>query len=72
MPVLATQKHTHITRGDASVKQQPDATYKIGNSTVNIFAPPPMTEEEIDKVLDDFHLAGWAIIEELLEKGEEV
>lgn len=49
-----------------------DATYHFGNTTVHIVGPPPMTEEEIDKVLDEYHKAGWAIIQDLRAKGEDI
>lgn len=44
-------------------------TYKLGKTTVHIVPPPPMTKEQIEKVLDDYHRAGWAIIYELVSKG---
>ncbi|WP_232695509.1 hypothetical protein [Brevibacillus daliensis] len=49
-----------------------DMTYKEGNTTVNIVAPPRMTEEEIEKVLEDFHKAGWMIVKSLRAKGIEI
>ncbi|WP_416826832.1 hypothetical protein [Ectobacillus polymachus] len=42
------------------------ATYKVGNATVHIVAPPSMTEEEVEHTLLEYHTAGWAIIEELI------
>lgn len=48
-----------------------DATYKFGkfgNSTVHVVAPEPKSQEEIDKILKEFHLAGWAIWEEIISK----
>ena len=67
MPVPQTQQHRHLTRGDESVNY--DMTLRIGNTTVNIVAPPPMTEEEKERILDEFHAAGWAILEELEGKA---
>lgn len=49
-----------------------DETYKFGNTVVNIVAPPPMTKEEIEGVLDDYRAACWSIIDELREKGVEL
>ncbi|MBS4025539.1 MAG: cell division protein FtsZ [Clostridia bacterium] len=49
-----------------------DATYKFGNTIVHVVSPQDMTPEEIEQVLNEFHRAGWAIIEELVEKGEAV
>ncbi|QZY56991.1 hypothetical protein [Crassaminicella profunda] len=54
------------------MEEKYDATYHFGNTTVHIIGPPPMTEEEIEKVLDEYHRAGWAIIQELREKGEDI
>ncbi|QEK12121.1 cell division protein FtsZ [Crassaminicella thermophila] len=47
-------------------------TYKFGNTTVKIVAPPPKKKEEIEKILVEYHQAGWDIIEELLVNGENV
>ncbi|QOT01031.1 hypothetical protein JNUCC42_10475 [Brevibacterium sp. JNUCC-42] len=46
-----------------------DMTIQDGQTIVNIVAPPPMTEEEKEKVLRDYHNAGWAIIKSLHAKG---
>lgn len=35
------------------------ATYKFGKTTVNIVAPPPMSEAEKEKVLREIHFAAW-------------
>jgi hypothetical protein len=43
-------------------------TYSIGNTIIHIVAPPPMTEEEVEKVLAEYHSVGWSIIDELNEK----
>lgn len=45
-----------------------DATYKIGNTTVNIVAPKNQTEEEKEKVLDEFHAVGWSIWNSLTDE----
>ena len=44
--------------------------YKFRNAIVEVVAPPPMTEEEIQKVLDDMHNVAWKIIEDLVAKGD--
>lgn len=41
---------------------QYDATYKIGNTTIHVVAPPPMTEEKKEKIIAELHAAGWAIL----------
>ena len=41
--------------------EQYAATYKFGKATVHVVAPPPMTEEEKDKRLNEFHQAAWNI-----------
>lgn len=48
------------------------ADYYDGKTRIKIMEPTNMTKEEIDKVLDDYHKAGWAIIDELIERGEDV
>lgn len=39
-----------------------------GKTKVFVVPPPPMTKEEIDRVLRDYHTAGWAIIESMNKK----
>jgi hypothetical protein len=36
-----------------------DATYQLGNTTVHIVAPPPLTEEEKAKRIREYYIAGW-------------
>lgn len=76
MPVPIKQLHTLPLGGAAAVKKQkvlPEPnivkTYQLGNSTVHIAdnAYRDMTPEEIEKVLDEYHAAGWRIIESLGE-----
>ena len=71
--VLDDFQHRHQVRGDVSMeeKQKYAATYQMGNTVVHVVAPPPMSEEEKNDILKKFHLAGWAIIEELEQKKEE-
>ncbi|AOT72896.1 hypothetical protein [Geosporobacter ferrireducens] len=45
-------------------------TYKIEGTTVHIVAPAPKSKEEIDRILKDYHQAGWEIIMELMEKSK--
>lgn len=59
MPVHTNTAHTHSSRRDAAMEY--DATYKIGKSTVHVVAPKGMSDEEIEKVMAEFHRAGWAI-----------
>lgn len=57
---LVLQEPPHrINRGDGPMEQKYDATYIIGKTTVHIAAPPPMTQEEIDRRVREFHIAGW-------------
>ncbi|NSW92861.1 MAG: cell division protein FtsZ [Firmicutes bacterium] len=46
-------------------------TYKSGNTTVHIIAPVPKSLEEIDRIINEFHQAGWEIWEEILEREKE-
>lgn len=55
-------RNKNIQRGECmEEKVEYAATYKFGNTTVNVVAPPPKSEEEIKKILTDFHRAGWDI-----------
>jgi len=66
--VVPAKSQHKFKPGDGLMKY--DKTLKIGKTVIHIVAPPPMTEEEVDRVLDDYHKAGWAIIDEMLEKEE--
>lgn len=37
------------------------ATYQFGNTTVHVVAPEPMSKEEHEQRVREFHLAGWSI-----------
>lgn len=51
-----------VKRGDTSMSDQNYAmTKKYGNTTVHFVAPSPLTHEEEEKILNEFHYAGWAI-----------
>lgn len=68
MVVPIPSPHRHESRGDSTMKEQKyDATYKFGRSTVHVVAPKNVTEEQKERVLDDFHAAGWSIIDRLEE-----
>lgn len=49
--------HT-INRGD-SMEQKYAATYYSGKVVINIVAPPPMSEEKIQKILAEFYKYAW-------------
>lgn len=36
-----------------------DATYHLGNTVVHVIAPPPMTEEQKQAIIADWHHAAW-------------
>jgi hypothetical protein len=38
-----------------------DATYLLGNTVVHVVAPPPMTEDEKEKILSQFYRHAWNI-----------
>lgn len=62
--------HIDKVRRDHYMKY--DMSIQDGQTIVNIVAPPPMTEEEKQKVLRDYHNAGWAIIKSLYAKDASV
>jgi hypothetical protein len=45
-----------------------DMTIKIGKTTICFVAPSSVTENEVERILDEFHFVGWAILEEMQEK----
>ncbi|MDU0332566.1 hypothetical protein RW092_20555 [Paenibacillus sp. 3LSP] len=79
MAVPQQSEHTHnpgrdaaMTKGRSKIPIDPVIvkTYKIGGSTVhigsNFFAKTP---EEKERVLRDFHEAGWKIVRKIQEQG---
>lgn len=48
-----------------SIETEYDETYKFGNTTVHVVAPPPMSNEEKERILDEFHQAGYKIWQQL-------
>ncbi|MGM7685162.1 hypothetical protein ACSVDA_23955 [Cytobacillus sp. Hm23] len=65
--------------GDKKNKQKKEylATYKFGKTVVKIVAPPPMTEEENQRRIQDFYNALWDIwdslsVEEQLKLNAEI
>ena len=69
MAQTARRPHKHIRGEDMDRKVH---TFMRGKTLIQVVEPPPMSQEEIEHVLDDYHAAGWAIIEELVERGEDV
>lgn len=64
--------HKPITRGNAAMGNIVE-TYQFGRTTVHICSDSFVkTPEEVERVLDEMHDAGWIIIEKLIERGEEV
>ncbi|SMB95527.1 hypothetical protein SAMN00017405_0422 [Desulfonispora thiosulfatigenes DSM 11270] len=69
--------HTYGKGDDMNTKTKKyDASYKFGNTTVHVVAPPPISDEQKEIILEEFHRAGWAIwnslsIEEQLKLNEE-
>jgi hypothetical protein len=72
--VLPRKPHRHKVRSDAFMPEnkKPDKTIIDGGTIIHIFSPPPQTDEEKDKILNEFHTAGWNIIDELIAQGKEV
>ncbi|MEN6566327.1 MAG: hypothetical protein ABFC57_08485 [Veillonellales bacterium] len=45
-----------------------DATYKFGNITVYVVAPPPMAEQEKETILREYYAAAWEAWDTIPEK----
>ncbi|WP_020059130.1 hypothetical protein [Bacillus sp. 123MFChir2] len=72
MAVPTDQRHTHIkstSRGDTMSQQEEyAATYEFGKTKVHVVAPEPKSQKDIDKTLQAYYKAGWAIIKEMQVK----
>ncbi|MCX2825293.1 hypothetical protein RGU76_30605 [Bacillus pseudomycoides] len=72
MAVPVNQRHTHIkstSRGDTMSQQEEyAANYEFGKTKVYVVAPEPKSQKEVDKILQAYYEAGWAIIKEMQVK----
>ncbi|KZE06277.1 hypothetical protein B4117_2155 [Bacillus mycoides] len=72
MAVPTDPSHTNIestSRGDAMSQQEEyAATYEFGKTKVHVVAPEPKSQKDIDKLLQAYYKAGWAIIKEMQVK----
>ncbi|MGG3650926.1 hypothetical protein [Bacillus pseudomycoides] len=72
MAVPTDQRHTNIestSRGDTMSQQEEyAASYEFGKTKVYVVAPEPKPQKEIDKILQAYYKAGWAIIDEMQTK----
>lgn len=57
--VRSGQQHIVNQGGDDPVDQKYDATYQFGKVVVHVVAPPPMSDEEKQRRLADYHRAAW-------------
>lgn len=70
--VLPSSPHRHSSRGDSMADNKIlAATYKMGKTTVRVYEPETITEEEKAQILLDHHLAGWAIWNSLTDEQKE-
>ncbi|MBD5797034.1 hypothetical protein [Bacillus pseudomycoides] len=72
MAVPTDQQHTNVkstSRGDIMSQQEEyAASYEFGKTKVYVVAPEPKPQKEIDKILQAYYEAGWAIIKEMQAK----
>ncbi|PED09092.1 hypothetical protein [Bacillus pseudomycoides] len=72
MAVPINQQHKYIkstSRGDnMSQQEEYAATYEFGKTKVYVVAPEPKPKKEVDKILQGYYAAGWAIIKEMQAK----
>ena len=59
---------THELNGEENY----DATYHFGNTVVHVVSPEAKTPEEIEKILEEYHRAGWEIWNETLKKKKDM
>ncbi|WP_377864665.1 hypothetical protein [Bacillus sp. R86525] len=72
MAVPTDSSHKHIestSRGDTMSQQEEyAATYEFGKTKVHVVAPEPKSQKDIDKLIQAYYKAGWAIIKEMQVK----
>ncbi|MBJ8026602.1 hypothetical protein [Bacillus cereus group sp. N21] len=72
MAVPTDQQHKNVkstSRGDTMSQQEEyAASYEFGKTKVYVVAPEPKAQKEIDKILQAYYKAGWAIIDEMQTK----
>ena len=68
MPVLSSKPHRDHVRGDPNMEY--DKTYKFGQTTVHVVAPPQMTDQELEQIEKKIHQTAWEILERIQEKEE--
>ncbi|PHE40061.1 hypothetical protein COF51_05190 [Bacillus pseudomycoides] len=72
MAVPTDQQHKNVKstlRGDTMSQQEEyAASYEFGKTKVYVVAPEPKPQKEIDKILQAYYKAGWAIIDEMQTK----
>ncbi|MGE6594824.1 hypothetical protein [Bacillus proteolyticus] len=70
VPTDSSHKHIKSTpRGDTMSQQEEyAATYEFGKTKVHVVAPEPKSQKDIDKLLQAYYKAGWAIIKEMQVK----
>ncbi|MBJ7956829.1 hypothetical protein JDS77_03690 [Bacillus cereus group sp. N28] len=72
MAVPTDHQHTNIestSRGDTMSQQEEyAASYEFGKTKVYVVAPEPKSQKDIDKLLQAYYKAGWAIIKEIQVK----
>mgnify|MGYP001427496398 CR=1 FL=1 len=71
MAVHAASAHT-LNKGETAMPNVVEE-YKIGGSTIQIADDYVRTDpEEIERILDDMHRAGWKIVQSCRERGEDL
>lgn len=61
MPVHVSKPNMDTPKRGDPMKY--DKTYKFGQTTVHVVAPPPMTDEELEKIEKEIHKTAWSIIQ---------
>lgn len=65
--------HMHGYGGDPVIEGNVVETFKSGNTTIRICDDyVARTEDDIHRILEQFHKAGWAIVRKLYAEGKPV
>ncbi|MEO3947669.1 hypothetical protein [Gorillibacterium sp. CAU 1737] len=69
--VPLTKPHRHNPKGVVIPMREPSATYVIGNTVINIYAPDDPTGEIMERIMQNASEVAWDILDRLAAEAQE-